>query len=935
MPRDDRQYPFEEHLFPLGVASVPNELLEGQVARCENAYPARHGAIEQRRGYAALAEAAGITSARAIRRFLNDDGSHAGLLVWAGDALYSVQNGHSHLLKTGLDTAGRIAHEAWNDRVYYSDGVTGLHAVEFSHDPTTAELITQGVKLVSKFVGVDGNNTTLELHDPVAASQAVAVAVTGTDIHVDLATGAQVLGHIDAPSATLPRLTLTAKALHADATTLTIVDPGDTQAATASVTTGTDIVVTLKTAPSTAHLDLPSQSFIDMIVAAVNSGAAGDAISLQLVNNGIHAATTASVVGTDITVEVAVAMWYSTATTLSGAAAFTRWNRPTGGEDSLEWLRLAVDAQAVGEASQGISVEVYQSAGAATLAVSTDGKHVHVRLATDSSGLVTSTSHAVADAINTHGTASTMVHATYGAFGGSAEATASGAFWITSPYYSATASSTGTSQQMVVATWGEVKTAMDANNDIAALVAVTVVSDHVCGSTNRAYLAGGADHAIVATWADVKTAIEADTDAAALVTVATTLPTAIASAFAHTHMAGESHGVIASTLTTLVAAINGNTDAATLVTASVVGTGATLVAASAAQHLVGGLDAGDYRSVLVTASHSFTALARRNASERLFGVDAADATNLRWCDAYTPATWGGTSMASPGGAFVTGGEVGDMFVAVTDGIIYRIDGSDPTAWRMNPVQSDGLGCRARLTFAVVGGMALWWSAKGLVYFDGTRPKLLSELIYDPSDAAHSLIPNDPACWDKMFAITTGTQYILCFPSEAAHECDRAIVYDFSLNAFGGPYMFGFEATCGHVETRGTGDAMLVTLGTTGSVLIEDTDAFTDAGTPYTMRVRFRKQDGGSPLRDWLFNKMRFLYTAAASAAITLRFVAEGEASPRSGATVTATVPAGEDVLMKRLPNVRARAGYIEVEAVTAGAFTVEGYGVYTIAVNER
>jgi hypothetical protein len=371
-------------------------------------------------------------------------------------------------------------------------------------------------------------------------------------------------------------------------------------------------------------------------------------------------------------------------------------------------------------------------------------------------------------------------------------------------------------------------------------------------------------------------------------------------------------GAITSTANDIKTAVDADSGMNTHVTVAVEGTGVGLANALAAAHLSGGRDIDDYLDAAVSSTYSFTYLAKRANSERLFGISAADETDLRWCNALTPATWTATDVYSPGGRFIACGEVGDAFLAVTDEMCYRIDGSDPTTWDANPVQSDGLGCRAPRTFTVIEGIAVWWSVRGLAYFDGTRPKLLSEFIYDSKESDRCLVVTDIDCWPKMFAVNTGDHYVLYFPSEAAHDCDRAMVLDFRMQAWGGPYKFGFEATCGDANLRDDPIAVPI-LATSAKVLIEDATVYTDDSAAYTTLVRGRTHDGARRMLDKLYIDMRAVLNLGATNDVTFRFVAEDESSARSGATVTSSVATGEATLRKRLPNVRAESGFMEVE----------------------
>jgi hypothetical protein len=168
----------------------------------------------------------------------------------------------------------------------------------------------------------------------------------------------------------------------------------------------------------------------------------------------------------------------------------------------------------------------------------------------------------------------------------------------------------------------------------------------------------------------------------------------------------------------------------------------------------------------------------------------------------------------------------------------------------------------------------------------------------------------------MFSVTTGDHYLLFYPSVAANSCDRAMALDFRMQAWGGPYKFGFQAICGDANLRDDPSPTPI-LATSAKVLTESTTTFTDDGAAYTTLLRGRTHDGARRMLDKVFDDLRVVLNMGAAGSVTARFIAEDESSARTNATTTVTQPAGESTLRKRLPNVRAESGYIEVETAAA------------------
>lgn len=373
-----------------------------------------------------------------------------------------------------------------------------------------------------------------------------------------------------------------------------------------------------------------------------------------------------------------------------------------------------------------------------------------------------------------------------------------------------------------------------------------------------------------------------------------------------------------STIKEVADAINAHAQAKELVRAVASG-GSAFVKAATTITTEFGQDAGTAASWLATDKYSFVALARRNSSERLFGVDAEDSTNVRWCAPFDATKWDSGDVYSPGGTFTALLEVASTMCLFTVEGIYRIDGSDPQTWRVEPAPSDGLGCIAPATICAIEGTAVYLSPRGVAFYDGTRPRLLSVDQFDERDSDSNIIDVS----SDSFAMTTGDHYWLVTPGEVT----QAAVFDFVLNAWGGPYHLGFHATCGTTAMRGSDRAKAPTFGLAdGAVATSDDGTYTDLGEPFTMLARFKTVDAARPLMDKVFDEVRLGYECSGEADVSVRMHFELDGQVRNRAEVTRQVGAGGDLIRKRIDNARARSGYIEVETDAQARFEVLAVG---------
>lgn len=383
------------------------------------------------------------------------------------------------------------------------------------------------------------------------------------------------------------------------------------------------------------------------------------------------------------------------------------------------------------------------------------------------------------------------------------------------------------------------------------------------------------------------------------------------------NLATDASGNCISTAAQVEAALDASGGGIAAVTTWSVEAGTEIVVPKAVRSFINGADIGDLYLSKINATESFTYLARRTAAERLFGISAADKGNVKWCDSFTPATWNALSVLSPGGEFISMLEIDRSFMLFQADRILRIDGTDPTTWELAPVGSEGLGCVAPETVEEVEGVAVYYSPRGVAYFDGSRPSPLSDAVYNVADTAHSLLPYDADLYDGAFTVQSHEFIYFFYKSAAANAgCDRAMVLDFRTGAWGGPYKFGFQATCGCQDLTATGDEGALTLGTSTGYLIRETaDLYTDLGSEYTMSVSFKTIDADRPTLDKVFRGVRIGYKVGGTSNMTVSMLSEDETASRTNCSRLFTLTgAVEDVVTMALPaGYRSKAAWVNVE----------------------
>lgn len=313
--------------------------------------------------------------------------------------------------------------------------------------------------------------------------------------------------------------------------------------------------------------------------------------------------------------------------------------------------------------------------------------------------------------------------------------------------------------------------------------------------------------------------------------------------------------------------------------------------------MTGGVTAGEVKFGNVYQGRSFVALCARDASERLFGVEAADPTNLRWCANFDATKWADGDVASPGGNLIALADTGDEIVMWTKDCLYRITGTDPKTWQMKKVKSNGLGCVSAATVQVIEGIPVYQSPRGIAYFDGTSPKLLSDDVCDLQQPGKSLVPTDGT---GTFALQTGDHYMLFFGG------NKAIVHDFRMRAWGGPYEFAFTPIAGTSNTAHPALVRPLLITDDSKLVREDLAVFTDLGEVYEMYGHLKTIDGARPSRDKVFIDSALGIIASGAGEIMFGILCDGETGLRDRAYATKAFVAGDNLLRNRLPNVRAK-----------------------------
>jgi hypothetical protein len=326
-----------------------------------------------------------------------------------------------------------------------------------------------------------------------------------------------------------------------------------------------------------------------------------------------------------------------------------------------------------------------------------------------------------------------------------------------------------------------------------------------------------------------------------------------------------------------------------------------------------GTDIGGIYFTTTAITFNFTHLCTRGGN-RIFGVDAADPATVRWCTVNTPETWPDENQIRPDKEVTGLLEVGAVQLIFMEQSIYRIDGTDPTTWTLTSASANGLGLpsNASNTLMELEGVATYLSDKGLAVYEGSHPRTISDDVKNLENATANLIPLDSGVWDGAFTMVVGDYIWLLYKSVSTVDgCDRAMTYDYRRGLWSGPWTFDSPVTCGACDPTNDGDEALPYLGGySGAVLRQS--AHEDNGVPFRMLFRSKTFDCAREAVDKQVIDLRATYKAAAATTITMRLYREGAVF--AAVTTTFTVAAGEGVIQKRVPHVRGRDFYIELES---------------------
>jgi hypothetical protein len=280
----------------------------------------------------------------------------------------------------------------------------------------------------------------------------------------------------------------------------------------------------------------------------------------------------------------------------------------------------------------------------------------------------------------------------------------------------------------------------------------------------------------------------------------------------------------------------------------------------------------------------------------------------------TPETWAAGSVIRPESEITGILEVGAAFLIFMEGAIYRIDGTDPTTWTLTRAEATGLGLPATAshTLMELEGVAVYLSNKGLAVYEGSRPRTISDAVKNEEDSTRNLIPTNSTMWEGAFLLVVGDAIWVFYRSTSGLDgCDRAMAYDYRRDTWSGPWTFAEPYTCGSCDGTLTGDLALPYLGGAYGHVWRQLD-HTDAA-PFTMLLRSKTFDCAREAVDKVVIEMRATYKAAAATSITMRLFRESETT--ACVTVVHTVAAaGEGVISKRVPHLRGRDFYMELES---------------------
>jgi hypothetical protein len=279
---------------------------------------------------------------------------------------------------------------------------------------------TSGVDFVAVAPGVAGEAAQIAIVDPAGNNQALSVTVVGSAVTVHLATDgsgnltstfAEIANAVNASAAAAAIMTATAfgtTSLTPESTKATLQYTngagGLLFTADAAGAAGNAITVALvdPTVAGHAHYSYPDGvsggNGIDF--AAVATGVPGTPITITVVNPGVDGSISVAVVGSAITITLAYATGAVTSTLTNIKAAV----------DGFPAAAALVTATITGTASTlGTAMSIQTLTSDFAIGVSVSTTHITVNLATNTSGVITSTMTAIKAAVDGNGPAAALV----------------------------------------------------------------------------------------------------------------------------------------------------------------------------------------------------------------------------------------------------------------------------------------------------------------------------------------------------------------------------------------------------------------------------------------------------------------------------------------------------------------------------------------------
>jgi len=432
----------------------------------------------------------------------------------------------------------------------------------------------------AKVKGTSGEAITIAYDDPDEANAALSVDVEDSAIVVHLANGGAVAAALVTALAGADNdLIFTAKQAGAAGNDIAVEyrDPNAANAVLSVEVVDGVIVVHLENDGGVlASLETAfAGGNNDIVFTAKAGGEAGNDVSLAFLDPGAASeALTVDANGNAITVNLATSA--PVAATLPTALA--------GGNNDLLFT-----AKAAGIGGNGLSVKYTDPGAANVLSVDVVGDAIEVLLGHDGVG-ITSTATQVKAAIDADPEASLLVDV--------ANADGNDGSGIVAAMVE-TPLANGDDGGAIISTATEVKAALEADPATNALVTIAMANGNngsgVVEAMPATNLAGGDNGVIVTLAAQIKTAIEANADANALVAVANAPDnngTGVVTALPATNLAGGDNGVVTTTAAQVKAAIEASVPARALVAVALAANnnGTGIVAAMGARPLADGVD---------------------------------------------------------------------------------------------------------------------------------------------------------------------------------------------------------------------------------------------------------------------------------------------------------------------------------------------------------